>query len=118
MGADSVSIILWEYGKSIVETLFDSEMFILSVLDTEGTKHKYYAYLMDGKPYLKVDTYTLFPDEYTPYAEFIDIQKSAGTVKFHIVSYEHKDNTYSFSIENEGFAQLYEEIAPSGENVD
>lgn len=107
---DSVSIVLWERGTSRKEAiLLDTNQYVITVLDQNGEKHKFYSYLRDGKPYLAVDNYGI--DGFSESSsDLINILKSPGTVKFHIVNSNDKDNTYSFSVKTEEFADLYEQI--------
>ena len=110
VSSDSVIIVLWEYGTSRLEAVWeDSSQYIITVLDQNNEKHRYYSYLRDGKPYLAVDNYGI--DGFSESsADLTNILKAPGTVKFHIVSSNDKDNTYSFSVKTDGFAGLYEQI--------
>lgn len=108
--SESVSIILWEYGTSQLESLFDSTQYIITVLDQSGEKHRFHSYLQDGKPYLAVANYSISGVSESS-SDLINIFKSSGTVKLHIVNSDDKDNTYSFSIKTDGFADLYEKIS-------
>ena len=110
--ANDVIILLWEYGTSQLESLYsDSQQFKITVLDQNNTKHQYYAYLSDGKPYLDIDNYR-FGDFSESAADLLKILETPGKVSFYIVNSDDKDNTYSFSIKTDGFADLYKQILP------
>ena len=112
-----VRIILWEYGTSQLEALFDSTAYNITVLDQNGEKHKFTSFLQDGYPYLAVLNYS-GDGLWESSADMINIFKSGGSVKFHIVNSDDKDNTYSFSIEADGFAKLYETILSASKETE
>ena len=107
-----VSIYLWENGTDEIELLYgDSLRFDITVLDQNNIKHQYLSYLYDGKSYLDVDDYGMFSFESA--VDLIALlYQTQGTVKFYIENSDDKDNNYSFSINTEGFADLYNEILP------
>lgn len=112
---ESVNLVLWEYGTSKLEALWDDgNQYIITLLDQNNQKHKYLSYLRDGKPYLAVGEYDI-EGFYESSADLTNILKTPGTVKFHIVNSDDKDNTYSFSVKTDGFAELYEQISSVGQ---
>lgn len=115
--ADDVTILLWEYGTSQLESLYDdSQQFKITVLDQNNTKHQYIAYLYDGKPYLIVMNFTI-GDYIESVESMLKILETPGTVSFYIVNSDDEDNTYSFSIKTDGFADLYKQILPQQEET-
>lgn len=109
--SNGVNILLWE-GESQLKADFENTQYIITVLDQNGEKHRFHSYLQDGEPYLSVANYSV-NGYLESSADLIDIFKSSGTVKFHIVNSDDKDNTYSFSIKTDGFAALYDKVLSS-----
>lgn len=116
--ADGANIFLWKYGTSQLESLSDDTMrFKITVLDQNNNKHQYDAFLYDGKPYLMVMNYSI--DGYCESAEqLLKILEAPGTVSFYIENKDDKDNTYSFSVKTDGFADLYKQILPQEETTE
>lgn len=85
--------------------------------DQNNIKHQYYSYLKDGKPYLDVDNFGI-KDFSESAADLIKILETPGTVSFHIINTDNKDNTYSFSVKTDGFADLNKQIAPQEETAE
>ena len=107
---DDVLILLWENGTNQLTSYYsDSHRYVITVLDQNNVKHKYTAYLEDGKPYLDIFDYRIVENESAE--DLIEIMKIPGKISFHIVDSDNKDNTYSFTIDTTGFATLYEQIS-------
>ena len=115
--ADGVSIFLWEHGISQLESLSDDTVFFkITVLDPNNNKHQYEAALFDGKPYLWILPYEYLDIE--PATNLLKLLEEPGTVSFYIVNKNDKDNTYSFSVKTDGFADLYKQILPQEETTE
>lgn len=115
--SNGVMILLFENETQQLEMLYgDYQSFKITVLDQSNTKHQYLAYLRDGKPYLDFNNYELLG--YKEAAHLLKILETPGTVSFYIVNSDDKDNTYSFSVKTDGFAELYRQILPSTETTE
>ena len=113
---NDVFIVLWEYGYSQVDALLERDQYRVTVLDQNNEKHKFYAFIREGKAYLDFDNYRLL--DYKSAEDLVEILKTPGTVSFYVVQTSDEDNSYSFSVKTDGFAQLYEQILPKEEVVE
>ena len=107
---NSIDIVLWEYGNNKIESIYGTVTYKVLVLDQNNVKHQLYAYLYDGKPYLQVSNFSI--GDYSETAlDLLEMFKEDGVVQFYIQNLDDKDNTYSFSIKTDGFADMFARIS-------
>ena len=105
---DDLFIVLWQYGNTQVDAFLERDQYKITVLDQNKEKHNFYASIYDGKPYLDFEHFKYSNIEAAE--DLLEILKTSGTVSFYIVETDDEDNSYSFSVKTDGFAELYNQI--------
>ncbi|MGN0797485.1 MAG: hypothetical protein ACI4M5_04685, partial [Christensenellales bacterium] len=102
---DKAAFMLYEYGSYIVKGIFDYESYTIRILDENDSTYTLYGTIYEGSYRIYVDSKYL--------DTFISLLRNNDCLVFYLKSSKYSISTYSFKVNINGFAEVYDTISQS-----
>ena len=97
---DNIGIMLWEYGHSLVNGVFDSTSYSITILDANGTRHSFVGTMTRGSTRI----YFRSADR----ARIMNILRQEGDIMVYLINSQYTVSTYLFNLDTKGFSEAYQ----------
>ncbi len=99
---EDIAIMLWEYGSYLVKGVYDTDTYSITVLDENGIKHYFNGVMYEDGTRIYISS--------AQYTKFRSLLKKPQELSIYLKYSKYTTSTYLFTIETDGFFDLYSEI--------